>query len=96
MRTKANTTDSFQPESHDLNSRKFLLTIFCVIILIGMALGSALIESLQIVFPTFVGGILGILSLYFTGNVMHRYVSNRTMNVHNTIEHHSSEEEEQH
>lgn len=59
-------------------SRKFLLTISTLILITAMAVFGMYVPSIQGVFPTYIGGILGILSLYFTGNVMTKWVVNKT------------------
>jgi len=55
-------------------SRKFILTIMALALLTGVALLSVKYAAIVAILPTFVGGILGVLSLYFTGNVMNKYV----------------------
>jgi membrane protein DedA with SNARE-associated domain len=64
-------------EYSDLKGRKFLLTVLSIFLITGMSVGTAFLETLQVVFPAFIGGILGILSLYFTGNIANKYVVNK-------------------
>lgn len=75
-------------------SRKFLLT------LVGLALVTVIgvvgLDSINVtaIFPTFIGGVLGILSLYFTGNVVAKHLMGKhivSMQQQTTIS--SSEEE---
>ena len=66
------------PVDKGVRSRKFILTIISVAILIGMTILCGLVKALQPMFATFVGGLLGILGLYFGGNVAHRYAAGRS------------------
>lgn len=62
-----------------IRSRKFILTIVCIVLLIGMTILCGLVKVLQPMFATFVGGLLGILGLYFGGNVANKYAIGKTM-----------------
>lgn len=44
----------------------------------GVAVSTVWFPAVQAVFPTFIGGILGIVSLYFTGNVANKFVVGKT------------------
>lgn len=55
-------------------SRKFLLTLVCILLLSGVSLSGVLFPAIVAILPTFVGGLLGIVSLYFTGNIMNKFV----------------------
>ena len=59
-------------------SRKFFLTLLSFIIIIIMTLLCLKYEPLIGVLPTFIGGILGVLSVYFTGNVAAKFVLKKT------------------
>jgi hypothetical protein len=62
-----------------VKSRKFLLTILSLAILIGMTILCAKVAAMAALYPTFVGGLLGILGLYFGGNVAHRYATGKAV-----------------
>lgn len=62
-----------------VKSRKFILTILSLAILIGMTILAAGNAAMAPLFPTFVGGLLGILGLYFGGNVAHRYATGKAV-----------------
>lgn len=72
------------PRSLDLkdgsySSRKFILTIFTIILLTTVSLAGIIYPAVVAILPTFVGGLLGILSLYFTGNVVNKYVAGKNL-----------------
>jgi len=50
-------------------SRKFLMTFFCLFLLVTMCLLFLKYPTLENILPTFVSGLLGILGLYLGGNV---------------------------
>lgn len=56
-------------------SRKFFLTVFCILLLTVVCILGIWFPMLPAILPTFVGGILGILSLYFTGNVLQKHIN---------------------
>ena len=62
------------PEDGGMVSRKFLLTVLSLLILTGIAILAANYSAVATIFPTFVGGLLGVLSVYFTGNVVTKHV----------------------
>jgi hypothetical protein len=45
-----------------------------------VSLGGVWFPAIASVLPVFTGGILGILSLYFTGNIMSQYVTGNNIN----------------
>lgn len=59
-------------------SRKFVLTIIGLVLVTILAIGGLWYPMVAGIFPTFIGGILGVLSLYFTGNVMSKMVQGKT------------------
>lgn len=59
-------------------SRKFVLTLLGLILLTGVSLCALKFPPVVAVLPTFTGGIIGVLSLYFTGNVMAKHVNGST------------------
>lgn len=59
-------------------SRKFVLTIMGLLLITLMSLTGIWYTTTAAILPTFVGGILGVLSLYMTGNVMNKYVIGKT------------------
>ena len=70
-------------QKEKFQSRKFTLTIISLCILIAMTIASQYMSIVQGLYPTFVGGLLGILSSYFCGNIAHKYVINKTMTQNN-------------
>lgn len=50
-------------------SRKLLLCVFAVLVLAGGWVACGHWRELQPNYATFVGGVLGLVGLYFTGNV---------------------------
>jgi len=60
-------------------SRKFLLTVFSIILLTIVSLAGIIYPAVAAILPTFIGGLLGILSLYFTGNLMNKYVAGKNV-----------------
>lgn len=67
-------------------SRKFFLTILSVLILVLFSLMSIWFTAVAAILPSFIGGLLGILSLYFTGNVANKYVLGKVINNSNQIQ----------
>tara|TARA_Y100000310_G_C20654536_1_gene801306 strand:- start:499 stop:864 length:366 start_codon:yes stop_codon:yes gene_type:complete len=62
-----------------VKSRKFILTILALAILIGMTILCAYMAPLVPLYATFVGGLSAILALYFGGNVAHRYATGKAV-----------------
>jgi len=60
-------------------SRKFILTLLGLFLVTALAAMGAFFPAVPAILPTFVGGVLGVLSLYFTGNVVNKYVVGKTM-----------------
>lgn len=60
-------------------SRKFILTILGLLLVSGVAVAGIWSAAIPTVLPTFVGGILGVLSLYFTGNIANKFVVGKQM-----------------
>lgn len=56
-----------------IKSRKFILTILGLSLLVFMALIVAKVPVVAPLYSTFVGGVLGALGLYMTGNVVNKY-----------------------
>ena len=56
------------------SSRKFLLTVVTMIILCLMVVLGLFHPTVIPLFPTFVGGLLGVLGLYFSGNVANKAI----------------------
>lgn len=66
------------PDNNDrgeaLASRKFLLSVLAMMVISLMSYFSIQSPAVQGILPTFVGGVLGVLGLYFTGNVANKHV----------------------
>lgn len=58
-------------------SRKYQLALLGMILIITGMLLSTCIPGIQVLYPEFVAGILGVLMLYFTGNVGNKFVVGR-------------------
>ena len=68
------------PEAGGLyKSRKFILTLMGLILITLLTILSGWLPVIPTVLPTFVGGMLGILSLYFAGNVGNKYIVGKTL-----------------
>lgn len=65
------------PNDGSFGSRKFLLTLLGLSIVTIVTVLAVKSPAVAAVLPTFVGGILGVLSLYFTGNIMTKHVIGR-------------------
>jgi hypothetical protein len=55
-------------------SRKFVLTCVALGLLVAATVGAALSPVLAGLLPTLIGGIIGIISVYMTGNIINRSV----------------------
>jgi hypothetical protein len=60
--------------SGTLASRKFILTVSTILLITAVSILAVWFPAIPAVLPTFIGGILGVLSLYMTGNIMNKYV----------------------
>ena len=74
-------------------SRKFLLTLFCILLLTAVALGATIFPSIVAILPTFAGGLLGLVSLYFTGNLMNKHIVGNNISKFGFIDNPDKEEE---
>ena len=59
---------------NSFGSRKFVITFVALALLVGAALLAGFIPSFISVFPTLVGGIIGVVSVYMTGNIVNKGV----------------------
>ncbi len=59
---------------HSSRSRKFLLTIGALVLITIFGLIGIRYSSIEGIYPTFIGGVIGIVSIYLTGNVASKYV----------------------
>jgi len=68
-----------------MKSRKFFLTMFglCLITLMTLLAGKHV--ALAALLTTFIGGILGVLGLYFSGNVSQKWVMSKAQESDNTV-----------
>lgn len=55
-------------------SRKFVLALIALIVITGVSVASIWFAAVAGILPTFVGGILGVLSVYYGGNVGSKFV----------------------
>lgn len=60
-------------------SRKFVLTTIGLVLITVVTIMGTFFPTLPSIMPTFTGGILGVLSLYFTGNVVNKWVVGKTL-----------------
>lgn len=61
-----------------MKSRKFILTLLGLFLITGMSVaGLWFPQSITAIMPSFVAGILGSLSLYFTGNIANKHVAGK-------------------
>jgi hypothetical protein len=61
-----------------LKSRKFALTIFGTLLATFMGLISAEIPAIAGVYSTFIGGLIGVLGLYFGSNIGQKWITKDT------------------
>lgn len=57
-----------------LSSRKFIATVMSLVLITGVSVASIWSTAIPSILPTFIGGIMGVLSLYMTGNVANKFV----------------------
>jgi len=62
-------------------SRKFLLALFSIVVMTGLTLLSVKYVMLAGVLATFIGGLIGILSVYYGGNVASSFVVNKATQI---------------
>lgn len=60
-------------------SRKFLLALLALVLVTGVSIGGIWSTALAGVMPSFISGILGVLALYFAGNVSNSYVATKVL-----------------
>lgn len=70
-------------------SRKFVLALVAIILITGVSVASIWLASVAGILPTFIGGILGVLSVYYGGNIANKFVVGKTQvefkKVHETV-----------
>ena len=57
-----------------MSSRKFLLTLLGLALITIVTMMSAIYPALAATMPTFIAGVMGTLSIYFTGNVVAKHI----------------------
>ena len=57
-----------------LTSRKFSLTIFGALLATFMGILCSQMPTIAGIYPTFIGGLIGVLGLYFGSNVGQKWV----------------------
>lgn len=66
-------------EAKNFISRKFIIAICSLALLTILGAFAAKHEGIEGIYPSFVGGILGIISLYYTGNVLQHHSDNKAI-----------------
>jgi len=66
-------------------SRKFVLAVFSMVIIASLCILSGFLPQLTAGLPTVIGGILGVLGIYFTGNVATKHVMGSALTKAGTI-----------
>lgn len=61
------------------SSRKFLMALLAMLLVTIVSLFGGKWAGIAGILPIFIGGILGILSIYLTGNVANKYVISKYM-----------------
>jgi membrane protein DedA with SNARE-associated domain len=56
---------------------KFVLAIFGILVLGGVAVACAHWAAIQAVFSSFVGGVVGIYTVYAGGNLGHKFIDGK-------------------
>ena len=64
-------------ESSKFKSRKFYLTLLCLCLITGFTVAGLWFTVVEALLPGYIAGILGVLSLYFTGNVWAKHVAGK-------------------
>lgn len=64
-------------EDRIYSSRKFVLVIFGILILLTGGIIAVHSPTFAGIYPTFVGGVLGIVGAYITGNVANDFLNNK-------------------
>jgi len=64
-------------------SRKFILTLLGLFIISAMTLLGIVFPAILAFMPSFISGIIGVLSLYFIGNVVNKHVVGNIQNKEN-------------
>lgn len=59
-------------------SRKFVLALIALVVITGVSVAAIWFAAVAGILPTFVGGILGVLSVYYGGNVANKFVVGKT------------------
>ena len=59
----------FDTKDSGFLSRKFILTLICMILVMVSGVVAAYLTALGPLYTTLIGGLLGALGLYLTGNV---------------------------
>jgi hypothetical protein len=67
-----------EPLPTNYGSRKFVLAIVSLALLTGMSGLTIWFPAIETLLPAFVSGILGINSLYFSGNIVNKFVVGKT------------------
>lgn len=60
-------------------SRKFLLALVALLLVVGLGVLAAWSPGINAALPTVVGGVLGVLAAYYTGNVANKAVAARAL-----------------
>lgn len=55
-------------------SRKFVITILALCLITGVSVLSLWFPTSVALLPTFIGGIIGVTTLYMSGNVANKFV----------------------
>lgn len=61
-------------EEYSFSSRKFIITLVALGLLVGVTIGAVFSPVIAGLIPTLIGGIIGIISVYMTGNVINKSV----------------------
>jgi cadmium resistance protein CadD (predicted permease) len=64
-------------DSGTYDGRKFILTLIGTLIITAYSVVAAFVPAMTGILPTFIGGILGMLGLYFGVNVANKFVMSK-------------------
>ena len=70
-----NFTDDGTEIGGAFTSRKFLITLLVIGLIVGMSLLACWVSGAATILITFIGGVLGALSLYLTGNIVSSHIT---------------------
>ena len=69
---------NIDPRDGGYRSRKFWVAVLALVLLAVVAVAAQRIPALVGLYPTFVGGVCGVITAYFAGNIAHKHVASKS------------------